>query len=447
MNTDKDVRIIMVNEVIDRNKVSAFQWRVIAICSLIALLDGFDTQAIGFVAPVITSEFNIPSTEMGIVFSAGLIGLMFGAFALSPVADRIGRKPVIILSCVVMGVFSLFTATADGFNELVVYRFLTGIGLGGVMPNINTLTSEYAPGKRRAILMTIMFLGFPFGAAVGGFLSSGLIASYGWQAVFIVGGIAPLVLVIFLHFFLPESICFLAEKNPNDPSIGKLLNKIETSFSPKTNDHYRLAERTSGSSIGMLFQGGYFNATMMLWVIFFLNLMLMYTLLNWLPTLMGEEGLTLEDAILTTVAFNIGGVAGMLVLAQFIDRFGPFRVLGSVYFITTIVVAGLGLVGSSFPMAMGIAACAGFCITGSQFGINVFAVNLYPTHARSTGLGWALAVGRLGAIIGPFMLGVMKARDWSSDDIFYFLAIPALFCLILIFFMTKLERVKTQFKN
>ena len=426
------MQTVTVTDSIDRSPISLFQWKVIGLCSLLALIDGFDTQAIGFVAKLVGKEFNIASTEMGAIFAAGLLGLMCGAFALSPVSDRFGRKPVIIFSCVVMGCFSLLTATASSANELMFYRFLTGIGLGGVMPNINTLTSEYAPGRHRATLMTLMFLGFPLGAAVGGVLSTYLIATFGWPSVFIFGGIIPLLLSVVLVFFLPESICFLTTKRAGDVRIGKYLKKIDRALRGDADYTYRLPPQPQKGSISLLFSKECRRATLLLWAVFFCNLLMMYTLLNWLPTVMQEAGLSLKDAILTTVAFNGGGVVGGLGIARLIDRFSALRTMLYVYLVTAFFIVLLGFSTGSIVMALGVAACAGFCVVGGQLGVNAYTVGLYPTNARSTGLGWALAIGRIGSVVGPLVLGGMKALGWPIEGMFALIAIPALLCFFLV---------------
>ncbi|MEL7454810.1 MAG: MFS transporter, partial [Pseudomonadota bacterium] len=307
MREMKNHHPIDLASVIDARPISLFQWRVVGLCAVVAILDGFDTQAIAFVAPIVSEEFGIAKDEMGRVFAAALLGLMIGAFGFSPVADRIGRKPVIIISCAIMGVFCLLTATASNTEQLLLYRFVTGLGLGGAMPNINTLTSEYAPARSRAFLMTLMFIGFPLGAVLGGILSTYLIAWLGWQSVFWLGGAAPILLIFILIPALPESIRFRAMRNPSDPRIGAALSKIGPSRKQVSGAHVQTNAQTATSgSIFTLFSGSRRTGTLLIWVVFFSNLLMMYTLMNWLPAVMRESGLALNQAIITTVIFNLG---------------------------------------------------------------------------------------------------------------------------------------------
>ena len=423
-------RTIHISTFIDDHEISLFQWRVVGLCALIAIIDGFDTQAIAFVAPVIVQEFRIAPVEMGGLFSASLIGLMIGAFLFSPLADKIGRKPVILISCFVMGFFSLLMVVAGSTGEIVVYRFLTGLGLGGAMPNLNTLTSEFAPARRRALLMTIMFVGYPLGAVMGGLVSAEIIAVYGWRSVFLLGGIVPIVLALALIFVLPESIRFLAVRGGRGPMVGALLARIDPAFTARGSDVYVASESADeNASIRTLFTDGRGLGTALIWLICFANLLMMYTLLSWLPSVMQLAGLALDQAILTTVTFNLGGLIGGLVLAVSIDRFGPYKALALTFAGCAVFVFAIGAAIGSLILLFIIVFAAGATVMGVQFGVNALTAGYYPTMARATGLGWSLAVGRIGAIIGPVVLGGALARDWSLPSIFAAIAAPALVSL------------------
>ena len=422
-----------ISREIDNNPISWLQWRVVILCGLVAILDGFDTQAIAFVAPLLSEEFGIAKTEMGSIFSAALIGLMLGAFILSPIADRIGRKPVIILSCALMGVFCLMTATADSANELMLYRFLTGLGLGGAIPNLNTLTSEYAPKRSRAALMTFMFAGFPAGAVMGGILSVKLIEKYGWESVFIVGGIAPLILSAVLLFSLPESIKFLSTHRKKPKLQLAILKAITADNLKITSDNLEEVEpeiNTNEGSVADLFRNGLLPMTVIIWLIFFCNLLMMYTLMSWLPSVMKEAGLPLDKAIITQVILNLGAIVGGIILSKFIDSFGAFIVLIPAFIIAGLSLASIGFMTSSMYALLIIVFITGGTVIGTQFGLNAFTVGVYPTSIRATGLGWALAVGRVGAIIGPVLTGVYLSLAWSIENIFIVTALPAIIIII-----------------
>ena len=444
-DVDAGGRIIDVDARIDANPIGALQWRVVGICFFLALIDGFDAQAIAFVGPLLKEEFSIPAAEMGLLFSAALAGLMTGAFALGPVADRVGRKPVIIVSCAFMGVFALMTAFASSTTDLFVYRFLTGLGLGGVMPTINTLTSEFAPARRRAFLMTAMFVGFPFGAVAGGVVSNALIAEFGWRSVFVLGGVAPLALIAVIAPFLPESIRFLALRRERSDEAAATLLRIDGTYAPEPGDRFVAGGEAdvkgdaqadakggakSGGAVRGLFTEGRAFGTLLIWVVVFANLLMMYSLFSWLPSVMNEAGLPLERAILSAVVFNLGGVIGGLTLAAAIDRRGPYGVLALAFAAGAIAIAAIGAAIGNLTFTFLAVFAAGFTVIGTQLGMNALAVNFYPTQMRSTGLGWALAVGRIGSIVGPIAVGVVLEFNWELPRVFLLTAAPALACVI-----------------
>lgn len=419
-------RSIDVVKVIDEAPVSGLQRRVVLLCFLVAAVDGFDAQAIAFVAPIVAGVFDISRNEMGPVLAAALVGLMAGAFLLSPLADRIGRKPVIIGSVVVMGIFSLATTLATSREELLLYRFLTGLGLGGVMPNINTLTSEYAPARSRATLMTVMFVGFPFGAVVGGLASAPLIEAFGWKTVFLLGGIVPLILAAVLWRSLPESVLYLTGRGKRPQVIARIIENIAPGTTAKGETCFILpaADAQKASALD-LFTGGRLLTTLLLWVVFFANLLMMYALFGWLPTVLNQAGLPLDQAIIGTVIFNLGGVIGGLLIARAVDGLGPIKVMTTSYLIAAASVAAIGFTGGTLTAAVVAIFMAGATVVGAQFGMNALTISAYPTAVRSTGLGWALAVGRIGSIVGPIVVGALLARQLAIETLFIVFALPA----------------------
>ncbi len=311
METDNRTAFVDVAELIDQQPVSRFQIRVIALCAGVVFMDGFDTQAIGYVAPTLGKLWNLKPGALGPVFGAGLFGLMLGALIGGPLADRIGRKRVIILSTLAFGLCSLLTVTADSLNSLLLWRLATGLGLGGAMPNAIALTSEYSPQRSRATLVMIMFCGFSLGSALGGVFAARLIPSFGWTAVFWLGGILPIALSLLLVLALPESIRLLALRGSEDRRIRTILAHIAPalSFAAETRFVAR-EERLSGFTVRHLFGGGRALGTALLWVMFFMNLLDLYFLANWLPTVISNAGIAVEIAVIITTLLQIGGVAG-----------------------------------------------------------------------------------------------------------------------------------------
>jgi AAHS family 4-hydroxybenzoate transporter-like MFS transporter len=424
-----------VHSFIDERSISKFQVRVVLLCFAVAMVDGFDTQAVAFVARIVSSEMNFGPQGIGNLYSAGLFGLMLGALSFGPLADRIGRKPVVIISCLLMGVFSLMTAFSGSLNELLVFRFLTGLGVGGAMPNINSLTAEYSPRRRQAFLMTLMFAGFPFGAILGGLLSVKLIALYGWPSVFILGGVTPLLLAILLFMRLPESLRYRAARNSKDASIGKDMAAIDSSWQAPANAIYTVDE--SGSKLPKipiieLFADGRASGTILIWITYFANLLMMYSLLGWLPTILSDAGLGMAGGIYSAVAFNVGGIAGGLSIAWMLDRQIGFWPISISYLLGTVTVALVGSLGGSMSWALAVICLSGFTLMGGAFAMNAVTAAFYPTTVRSTGLGWGLAIGRLGAIFGPMAIGAALAANRAVGEIFFLVAVPGVFCAITI---------------
>jgi MFS transporter, AAHS family, 4-hydroxybenzoate transporter len=433
-----------VAAVIDRVPVGRLQWTTIALCGLVAILDGFDTQAIAFVAPLIAKDLQLEMSVFGPVFGAGLLGLTVGALTLGPVADRRGRKPVVIVSTLVFGAFSLLTPFIESLNGLMIMRFLTGLGLGGAMPNIIALTSEYSPKARRATLVTLMFCGFPLGAVLGGLISAQLMAKYGWPIVFYMGGVLPLVLLPFLALWLPESIRYLVARGTAHERALAILRRVDPAGGYRDGTHCVLPEQSSeGSPVSQLFAGGRAFGTGLLWVVFFCNLLILYFLINWLPSVLQQAGMPIERAIIATVVLNAGGIVGGLALGGLVDRRQPFGILTLAYAAAAASVAIIGLAAmASIPVLMLVIFAAGFFVIGSQYCMNALAANYYPTTLRSTGVGWALGIGRIGSIIGPVVGGAMIAGGWHTGQLFFATAMPALLSSVAVFLIG--QQVRSQ---
>jgi AAHS family 4-hydroxybenzoate transporter-like MFS transporter len=419
--------LVDVPDLIDAEKVSRFQIRVLLLCAAVVFMDGFHAQAIGYVAPVLSKVWKLKPGALKDVFAAGLFGLMLGALIFGPLADRVGRKTIIVLCTVAFSVFSLLTITAHSLTSLFYWRLLTGFGLGGAMPNAIALTSEYSPLRRRAVMVMVMFCGFSLGSALGGFLAAWLIPVAGWTGVFWVGGLFSLLLVPVLIFALPESIRLLALKGTEDIRIREILRRINgnLSFSPGTRFSAH-EERLRGFAVRHLFLESRALTTILLWIMFFMNLLNLYFLANWLPTVIHNAGISIEKSAAITSLLQIGGIIGSFSFGWLFDRLSPFRVLAAAYFIAGFFVAGIGLAGASVGLIILTVFAAGFCIVGAQMGANAMAASYYPTAIRSTGVGWALGIGRIGSIIGPWLGGLILSFEWKVSSLFMTASIPAL---------------------
>lgn len=428
-----------VPDLIDEQKVSSFQIRVLVLCALAVMLDGFAAQMIGYVAPSLAREMHLGPAALSRIFAWGLLGLMMGALIFGPVADRFGRKRVIITCTLFFGVLTLATVLAHSAASLTVLRFLAGLGFGGVMPNAIALTAEYAPQRRRGTMVTIMFCGFPIGATIVGFAAVAILPAFGWRGVFVLAGIMPLLLVPVLIFLLPESIRHLVIHGKESARVREFLARINPQlvFGSDTTFVVR-EERAPGLSIRHLFRQGRALPTVLLWIGFFVSLLDLYLLSNWLPTVFHDAGITLSLSVIATALFQAGGVVACFFLGSVVDRFGAYRVLSLTYFLGAVFIGLLGY-SHSIVSIMGCTFFAGVGIIGGQTGANVLAASFYPTYIRSTGVGWALGIGRIGSIVGPVLGGVMLSLHWPLTTIFLAAAIPAFVGASAIYFMGRTQ--------
>jgi MFS transporter, AAHS family, 4-hydroxybenzoate transporter len=427
-----------VADFIDGQPVGRFQLRLLLTCAAVLFLDGFDTQAIGYVAPALAKEWGLTKGALGPVFSAGLFGLMIGALVFGPLADRIGRKKIIILSTLAFGLGALATAFVNDLNTLLAIRFLTGLGLGGAMPNAIAMTSEFNPRRRRATMVMIMFCGFSVGAALGGLLAAALIPQFGWRSVFVVGGVAPLLLVPVLVLRLPESVRFLALTGRANEAVAGLLRSISpgTAFPPATRFVIHEPQLT-GIPVLHLFGQGRTVVTVLLWVVFFMSLLDIYFLSNWLPTVLNDLGSSVASSAAIGSMLQVGGVVGTFALGSVIDRFS-FRALALVYLMAVFAVGAIGQLGHSIIFVTMAIFAAGFCIVGGQIAANALAAAYYPTSVRATGVGWALGIGRVGSIVGPLVGGALLTMKWSTGAVFMAAAAAALCASLAAFTLSRL---------
>jgi len=417
-----------ISSLIDTGRVSGYQRLIIALCAAVVFLDGFDAQAIGYVAPALIREWGFERHQLGPVFSAGLVGLMLGALFIAPLADRFGRRPVILLSTAIFGAFTLATVWTTNLDQLLLLRFLTGLGLGGCMPNAIALTSEYSPTRSRSLLVMLMFAGFTLGSLVGGLISAEMVPTIGWQSVFIVGGVLPLVLIPILFFAMPESLRYLVVSKAAPEKQLRIVRRMNPAADVDASTQLMIDEKSATRmSVRALLTDGRARRTILLWTVFFMSLLDVYMLVNWLPTAMDAAGAPVRTAILVGVILQLGGLIGPLPLGYMLDRFGIRATMVPAYLLAAASIALIGVFASgSIPLTMLVVFLAGFGVIGGQTAANAVAATSYPTEIRSTGVGWALGVGRVGSIVGPALAGVLLSINVSTRDIFFLSAIPAL---------------------
>lgn len=417
---------------LDNQRFSLFQWRVLLLCFAIVAVDGFDTACVGFIAPALAGQWHLQPAVLGTLFGSGLIGLMVGALLFGPLADRIGRRKTLIATVAFFGLASLLAASAPNIAALIAFRFVTGLGLGGAMPNAIALTSEYCPERKKSFLTTVMFCGFTLGSGLGGVAAAQLLPVYGWRSVFVLGGVLPLALVPVMLVVLPESVRYLMlRKDVAQERIARILGKIAP-HALAADTRFVLNETAhSGSPVRQLFTREYRSGTLLLWVVFFMSLLVVYLLTNWLPTLIHQSGLPLAVASKVAVMYQVGGTIGALVIGQLMDKRSPTAILtwsygfGAVFLVATGIATGTSLV----LAVMGV----GFCISGSQIGANAYVARYYPTSSRVTGISWALGIGRLGSVIGALVGGALLSANISFPALFAIVAAPAAIASLAIF--------------
>jgi AAHS family 4-hydroxybenzoate transporter-like MFS transporter len=418
---------IDVSEVIDQSPLSRFQLMVLLLCTVCLIIDGFDVQALGYAAPAIMRDWQVAKAGFGPVFGAGLLGMTFGALCLGVVADKIGRRPVLIASLLFLAACSFATTFCGSLHQLLVLRFLTGLGMGAIIPNAIALAGEFSPARLRVSLMMLTSSGFIIGGVVGGALAAVLIPAYGWHAVFIAGALAPLALAVCMLLFLPESVQFLVLRDRPAARIFATLRRIAPQLRANAESTFHVHEaRGKGVPVAQLFRQRMATGTLLLWVVNFMNLICAYFLANWLPIMMNDAGHSPAHAVLAGTTLWIGGLLGNLILGWLVERYGFGPVMTGMFSVASVSIAAIGLVSASLPQALVVITVAGFCVMGGQSALNALAATYYPTAVRTTGIGWAMGIGRFGSILGPLIGGELMGLNWSVPHLFLAAAVPTM---------------------
>lgn len=414
-----------VRELINTNPLSRYQKLVIFLGFCVIALDGFDIAIMGFIAPTLKQEWGVSNHELGFVISTALIGLALGALFSGPLADWLGRKKIIINSVFFFGFWTIATAFSQNIEQMIFFRFMTGLGLGAAMPNMSTLVSEYAPERQRSFIITVIFCGFTFGAAVGGFAASWLIPQFGWHSLMALGGILPLLFAPLLIWKLPESARFLVIKQAPAARVRAILER----FYPgqvSENVSFILPQQTIKSgAMRIVLSRDYLLGSLMLWLVYFMGLFLVYILGSWLPSLVKEIGLTVSQAAIMTAIYQAGGTVGSLFAGWLMDKINPHRALGLIYAVGGLFTMAIGYAGVNFPLLCLLALVSGACLNGANTGMNALSARFYPTQARATGSSWMHGVGRIGAILSAFAGAEMLAMGLDFKSVFLILGIPA----------------------
>ncbi|GLO41905.1 4-hydroxybenzoate transporter PcaK [Pseudomonas putida] len=416
-----------VQSFINQQPLSRYQWRVVLLCFLIVFLDGLDTAAMGFIAPALSQDWGIDRASLGPVMSAALIGMVFGALGSGPLADRFGRKGVLVGAVLVFGGFSLASAYATNVEQLLVLRFLTGLGLGAGMPNATTLLSEYTPERLKSLLVTSMFCGFNLGMAGGGFISAKMIPAYGWHSLLVIGGVLPLLLALVLMVWLPESARFLVVRNRGTDKVRKTLSPIAPQVVAEAGS-FSVPEQKAVAArnvFALIFSGTYGMGTMLLWLTYFMGLVIVYLLTSWLPTLMRDSGASMEQAAFIGALFQFGGVLSAVGVGWAMDRFNPHKVIGIFYLLAGVFAYAVGQSLGNITVLATLVLVAGMCVNGAQSAMPSLAARFYPTQGRATGVSWMLGIGRFGAILGAWSGATLLGLGWNFEQVLTALLVPA----------------------
>lgn len=406
--------LMPLDALIDLSPMTGFQWRILVACAVIAMIDGFDTQAIALVAPEIARSWRVAPAAFGPVFGIGILGGLVGGMTFGLACDKFGRKPCLLLAMFLFGVTSLATPWVTSIAELRVLRLLTGFGLGGALPCIIALTSEFAPRRLRASTVSWMFCGFPLGAMLGGVAAAFILPTIGWRAIFLIGGAIPLALLPLVALTMPESIRLLAQRG-DIRGVARTLGRM--GLAARWNGEAPPAPPPVRTPLVSLFTQGRATGTLLIWTTLFLSLVMAYFLLNWLPLVARGTGVGLRGAVLAVAALNFGTVAGCLILGPLANR-RPALVIGGAYLLGAVSIALIGQAGQSSSLLLAASFAAGFFATGAQFCTIALGAAFYETWLRATGVGWSMGIARIGGVVGPVLGGLLVGAATGAPTLF-----------------------------
>ena len=418
-----------IGSVVDKAKFTSFHFNVVAWCLLIILFDGYDLAINGVVLPLLMQEWGLSAVQAGMLASTALAGMMFGAMFFGSLADKIGRKKVIMICIVLFSGLTFAGGFASNPTEFAILRFFAGLGIGGVMPNLVALTSEYAPQKMRSTLVTTMFSGYAVGGVMAALLGSWFTPNFGWQIMFFIAGI-PLFLLPLIWKFLPESLAFIVKENKQEEA-RRIACRLAPDLSVNAKMIFTLpkVDIPEAANVASLFRRGRTTNTLLFWLAFFTCLLTMYALSSWLPKLMMAAGYSMDNSLMFMMVMNIGAVVGIIGGGILADRFHLKPVLMCLGMLGGIVMSLMGFQSNQFLLYI-LVFLAGAASIGSQMLLYSYVAQYYPLAIRSTGIGWSSAIGRMGAIVGPILIGSLLGMNLPAYINFIVVGIPVLITAI-----------------
>lgn len=415
-----------IHDLIDRHKPGRSQYIALLLCAALMLFDGFNTQTISYIVPVLAHDWHLPKSELGTIFSSAFVGLLIGNFGISSLANRFGPKKMTVISAAVFGLFTLLTLFATDVNQLIAARLLTGIGLGAAAPCAIGLTSEFSPKSTRATFVLLIYVGYSLGFTVAGFCAGWIMPAYGWKGLLWVGGLGPLLVCALLIPLLPESPTFLARRGLTD-KLNRVVQRLVPRFRlPSGTALVADPGKTGETRVTGLFTAHLRLGTLLLWGTFVINLAEFYFLQSWLPTMLHSLHYQPNIVVWATAVSTIGGMAAGLLIGPLMDRVGPYLILSAMYLCGSIfmVLISFALGAASWTLILAVFLC-GFCVSGGQKGVVALSALFYPAGLRATGVAWAYGVGRLGGAGGTWLAGLLWADNWTPQSIFHVAAGPA----------------------
>lgn len=435
------MRLINVNKIADESKFNSFHGLVLFWCTFIIIFDGYDLVVYGTIVPALMKEWSLTPIELGTLGSYALFGMMCGAFIFGPLADKLGRKNVTMICVILFSLFTLLCGFANTVPKFGIYRFIAGLGLGGVMPNVVALMTEYSPRQFKSRMVALMFSGYCIGGVLAAALGIIMIQKMGWQSVFYIS-VIPLILLPLMYKSLPDSIGFYLAKNKKERA-GQLLSKLNPSYVPQKNDQYELVipEKT-GITVLQLFKEGRALSTIMFWCAFFMCLLMIYGLNTWLPKLMEGAGYELGSSLMFLLVLNLGAIFGAVFGGWAADRWSGKKVLIAFFILASVSLSLLGFKANIFVVYT-LVAIAGATTIGTQIIAYAYVSQYYPMKIRSTGIGWASGVGRFGAVGGPMLGGYLLTMNLPFQQNFLAFAVPGIIAAVAIGFV-KEKRASSQ---
>lgn len=418
------MKTLEVSQIIDNARFTRFHWMVMSLCALLLIFDGYDLFIYGAVLPVLMKQWGLSPVQAGALGSYALFGMMFGAFIFGPLADRVGRKKGVAISFVLFSVSTFLSGFATTPTEFGIFRFIAGLGCGGLMPNAVALMNEYAPKRLRSTLVAVMFSGYSLGGVLCAGLGIYMLPAFGWQSMFFAAAV-PLVLLPVILWKLPESVGFLLRQGKHDQAREMLAQVAPDARLERDVQLVQAEAKGAGVPMLDLFKQERAVGTLMIWLSFFCCLLMVYALGSWLPKLMANAGYSLGSSLSFLLALNFGGVVGAIAGGWLGDRFSLPKVVVSFFALGTVAIALLGF-NSPMPLLYLLIVIAGATTIGTQILLYANTAQFYPLAIRSTGLGWASGIGRTGAIVGPLLGGWLMAASLPLTMNFLVFAVPGL---------------------